>query len=57
MEEVFSSDERDQIKELLSKRRFPKAPGDEKEFRKNYQFLLRRGFKGSDILPVMKSMG
>lgn len=57
LEEVFSSDERDQIKELLSKRRFPKAPGDEKEFRKNYQFLLRRGFKGSDILPVMKSMG
>lgn len=57
LEEVFSSDEREKIKELLIKRRFPQSEGDEKEFQKNYQFLMRRGFKGSDILPVMKSMG
>lgn len=56
LEEVFTADEREQIKELLFKRRFPRNTGDEGEFRKNYQFLMRRGFKSSDILPVMKTM-
>lgn len=56
LEEAFTADEREQIRELLFKRRFPQNSGDEGEFRKNYQFLMRRGFKSSDILPVMKTM-
>lgn len=56
LEEVFTSDEREQMRELLAKRRFPQNPGDQGEFRKNYQFLMRRGFKSSDILSVMRAM-
>lgn len=56
LEEVFTFDEREQMRELLTKRRFPQNVGDDGEFRKNYQFLMRRGFKSSDILSVMKAM-
>lgn len=56
MEEVFSSDERSQIEGLLRKRQFPKSMGDDSEFRRNYQFLMRRGYKSSDILQIMKNM-
>ncbi len=56
MEEVFSSDERGQIEALLRKRQFPKTTGDEWEFRKNYRFLMGRGYKSSDILRIMKDM-
>lgn len=56
LEEVFTFDEREQMRELLAKRRFPQNLGDDGEFRKNYQFLMRRGFKSSDILSVMKAM-
>lgn len=55
LEEEFLSDEREQIMELLEKRGFDRNAQDEAEFRKNYQFLMRRGFKSSDILSVMKS--
>lgn len=56
LDEVFTFDEREQMRELLTKRRFPQNVGDDGEFRKNYQFLMRRGFKSSDILSVMKAM-
>lgn len=54
MEENFDSDEKRQIKELLEKRRYNYADADEKETRRTYQFLMRRGYKSSDILGVLK---
>lgn len=54
LEENFDSDERYQIKELLEKRRYNYAGSDEKEKRRTYQFLMRRGYKSSDILSVLK---
>lgn len=54
LEEEFCSDEEAQIRELLIKRRYDAGNADEKEFRRTYSFLLRRGFPGSAILKVMK---
>ena len=56
LEEEFCSDEREQIAELLKKRQFETDTADEGEFRRMYQFLLRRGFRSSDILSVMRSV-
>ena len=54
LEEEYVSDEENQIRELLTKRKFDYKTADEKEFRRTYSFLLRRGFKANDILRVMK---
>lgn len=54
LEEEYVSDEEDQIRELLTKKGFDYKTADEKEFRRTYSFLLRRGFKANDILRVMK---
>lgn len=53
LEEEFEADERGKIKELLEKRHYD-AAGDRKEQQRTYQFLMRRGFKSSDILSVMR---
>lgn len=53
LEEVFDSDERRKISELLEKRHYD-VSGDRKEQQRTYQFLMRRGFKSSDILSVMR---
>ena len=57
LEEEFASDERQMIHTLLEKRRYDSATSDEKEKRKTYQFLLRRGFRSSDILATMHMDG
>lgn len=57
LEEEFASDEREKIKELLEKRRYDAISADAKEQQRMYQFLLRRGYKSSDILGVMRCVG
>ena len=52
--EEFQADERIQIRSLLEKRGFDATECDEKERQRCYQFLMRRGFKSSDILKVMR---
>ena len=54
LEEEYVSDEQKKILELLQKRRYSFENADTAEQRKNYQFLLRRGFQSSDILYVMR---
>lgn len=54
LEEEFQADERIQIRSLLEKRGFDTTECDEKERQRCYQFLMRRGFKSSDILKVMR---
>jgi regulatory protein len=43
-----------QIARLLEKRHFMPGESDEKEFRRTYQYLLRRGYPGSAVLRAMK---
>ena len=54
LEEEYVSDDQKKIAELLQKRHYSFEDADVSEQRKNYQFLLRRGFKSSDILHVTK---
>jgi regulatory protein len=53
MEEEYESDESEQIRALLKKRRYDPEHADENERRRTYQFLLRRGFASSDILKLL----
>lgn len=55
LEEEFESDERAKIKELLEKRRYDYACADRREQQRTYQFLMRRGYRSSDILAVLKT--
>lgn len=55
LEEQYEGDERAQIEQLLQKRRFCADHADQKEFQRTYQFLMRRGFKSSEVLQAMKS--
>lgn len=57
MEEEFQSDEQEQIRELLLKKNFDADSADEVQYRKMYQFLMRRGFRHSDIRKAMESAG
>ena len=54
LEEEYVSDDQKKIMELLQKRRYSFENADTAEQRKNYQFLLRRGFQSSDILHLMR---
>ena len=54
IEEGYVADEMEQIMALLRKRRFEPEKADEKEFQRTYQYVMRRGFKSSDILKAMK---
>ena len=54
LEEEYVSDDQKKILELLQKRRYSFENADTAEQRKNYQFLLRRGFQSSDTLHVMR---
>lgn len=54
LEEEYVSDDQKKILELLQKRLYSFENADTAEQRKNYQFLLRRGFQSSDILHVMR---
>lgn len=57
LEEEFVTDESEQIRQLLKKRRFVYETADEAERRKMVQFLLRKGFKSSEIFKVMQQTG
>ena len=54
LEEEFSSDERQQIMDLIEKKGFSADTADQKEYRKMYQFLMRGGVKSADIMAVMR---
>lgn len=54
LDEEYDTDERIKIRELLCKRHYNYDSNDSKEMQKTYQFLMRRGFRSSDILNVMK---
>lgn len=57
LEEEFASDEREKIRMLIEKRHYHYGTSDRKEQQRMYQFLLRRGYRSSDILSVMKCNG
>lgn len=57
LEEEFCSDERRKISELLEKRHYDYDGKDRKEQQRMYQFLMRRGYKSSDIMAVMRCGG
>ena len=42
------------IVKKMEKKKYDKENCDDKEFRRIYQFLLRRGFKSSQILTAMR---
>ena len=52
--EEYTGDESEQIKALLQKRHYMAEDTDPKEFRRTYQYLVRRGFQSSEILKAMK---
>lgn len=54
LDEEFEADERQMISQLLDKKGFDGRNTDISSRRRIYQFLLRRGFKSSDILAVME---
>ncbi len=54
LDEAFDSDEQIKIRQLLEKKHYDPKECDRKEKQKTYQYLMRRGFKGSDIIHVMK---
>lgn len=55
LEETYEGDEAAQIARLLEKKHYDAQTADQKEFRRVYQFLMRRGFKSSDVLKAMKN--
>jgi regulatory protein len=54
LEDTYEASETEQIRELLQKRRFVPGQSDETEFRRTYQYLMRRGFSSGDVLRAMK---
>ena len=54
IDEVYESDEYEQIRAILEKKHFENSDSNSKEFQRMYQFLMRRGFKSSDVLRAMK---
>lgn len=54
LEEEYEAEELKQIYRLLEKRHYVAEDADEKEFRRTYQFLLRRGFGSHDIMKAMR---
>lgn len=57
IEDEYDTDESVQIRSLLEKKRFASENADESEFRRTYNYLLRRGFRSNDILKEMKRTG
>lgn len=54
LEMEYEADDGEKIRNLLSKRRFDPDNTDRQENNKIYQYILRRGFKSSDILKEMR---
>lgn len=53
LEREYDVDESEHIRRLLEKKHFFEHAEDEREKRRMYQYLLRRGFRSSDILKEM----
>ena len=51
--EADQADEQEMIRELLERRHYDPSTADAGEKRRQYAFLARRGFKGSDISAVL----
>ena len=54
IEEEYDVDENIHIRSILEKKHFSGENADEGEFRRIYNYLLRRGFRSNDILKEMK---
>ena len=54
LEEGYDSDEEAKIHDILRKKGYHSDEADPKERQRIYGFLLRRGYKSSDILRAMK---
>ncbi len=54
LEREYDTDESEQIRRILQKKHFDPEDCEQNEFRRVYQYLLRRGFHSSDILREMK---
>ena len=54
LEMEYEADDGEKIRNLLSKRHFDPDNTDKQENNKIYQYILRRGFKSSDILKEMR---
>ena len=54
LEEEYEADELEQIYRILEKRNYVVGEADEKEYRRTYQYLMRRGFKSSEIIRAMR---
>lgn len=54
LEMEYEADDGEKIRNLLSKRHFDPDNTDRHENNKIYQYILRRGFKSSDILKEMR---
>lgn len=54
LEMEYEADDGEKIRNLLSKRRFDPDNTGRQENNKIYQYILRRGFKSSDILKEMR---
>lgn len=57
IEEEYDADETEHIRKLLEKKHFDGTSKDEGEFRRVYNYLLRRGFRSNDILKQMRYVG
>lgn len=57
IETEYDVDESVHIRSLLEKKHFSRETADEGEFRRVYNYLLRRGFRSNDILKEMKATG
>lgn len=55
LEDEYVSDEQEKIRCLLEKRHYDCTTADRKEQQRMYQFLMRRGYKSSDIVSVMRA--
>ena len=53
----YDVDESVHIRRLLEKKHFSSKTADEGEFRRVYNYLLRRGFRSNDILKQMRQTG
>lgn len=54
LEMEYEADDGEKIRNLLTKRHFDPDNTDRQENNKIYQYILRRGFKSSDILKEMR---
>lgn len=54
LDQEYTADEMEHIERLLEKKHYDSKTCDEREFRRIYQFLQRRGFKNSQIIKAMK---